>query len=161
MIGQDELKALLSYSPETGVFTWIAEKRSGLPKSRIAGTLRPKGYVTICVAGKVYSAHRLAWLYMTGAFPLDQIDHINGKKNDNSWRNLRDVSGSVNQQNRNTPMATNSARMLGAFRSGKLFCSKIRIDGEQKYLGTFKTAEAAHQAYLRAKAQYHEGYAPC
>jgi type II secretory pathway component PulK len=98
---------------------------------------------------------------MTGAAPSGQIDHINKIKDDNRWSNLRDVSGSVNQQNRNRAMVTNSTQLLGAFKHGAKFCAKIHIDNKQVYLGSFATAEDAHLAYMTAKALCHEGYVPC
>jgi HNH endonuclease len=154
----EEFRRLLRYDPETGEFMWIVERRSGVPAHKRAGSIHKKGYVHIVVNGRSHRAHRLAWLYMTGAWPREQIDHRNGVRSDNRWDNLRDATQSVNQQNRTRAMRTNGTGLLGAFRNGDLFCSKIRIDGKQRYLGTFRTAEAAHQVYMAAKRQLHEGF---
>ncbi len=153
-----ELRKLLHYDPESGLFTWIAEKRSGVPKHRIAGCVHSKGYVHIVVMRKLYKAHRLAWLYMTGEWPKDQIDHINMIRSDNRYSNLREATGSINQQNKQHAMATSSTGLLGAFKHGKKFCARIRVDGMQRYLGQFNSPELAHAAYMRAKRIYHEGY---
>lgn len=50
---------------------------------------------------KKYSflAHRLVWLYMTGKWPENQIDHDNGDATDNRWVNLDDVTRSKNGMN--------------------------------------------------------------
>ena len=65
MISQDELKALLEYDPETGVFKY--RKRSGTRSAGAVAGSKSKsiGYVLIGVGGKQRVAHRLAWLYMT------------------------------------------------------------------------------------------------
>jgi len=157
----DELRALLHYDPDTGMFTWIGKRRSGVPAHRIAGSVHKKGYINIVVMGKSYRAHRLAWFYMRGEWPKDQIDHINMIRADNRWSNLREATGSINQQNKRRAMVTNSTRLLGAFRNGKYFSAKIHVGGKQRYLGNFKTPEGAHAAYLRAKLEHHKGYVPC
>jgi hypothetical protein len=66
----------------------------------VAGCLQHNGYRHIGVLGKVYSAHRLAFLYMTGKFPLDEVDHKNHERSDNRWSNLREVTRLENSRNR-------------------------------------------------------------
>ena len=80
MITQSELKNILHYNQDTGVFTWIKN-------SIVAGTVEKKGYIAIKINRKSYKAHRLAWLYIYGNFPKEQIDHLNGIKNDNCINN--------------------------------------------------------------------------
>lgn len=127
----------------------------------IAGTRTRKGYIRIHFSGKLYAAHRLAWFYVHGDWPRQQIDHINGNRADNRIANLRDVSARVNSQNRKRANANNSNGLLGVSkRSGgrRGFAAQIRNpDGTMNYLGRFDTAEAAHVAYLTAKASLHEG----
>jgi len=57
------------------------------------------GYLVTDVLGVRMPLHRLAWLYMTGEMPNDEIDHINGIRDDNSWANIRSVSGKENSKN--------------------------------------------------------------
>lgn len=92
---QMELKALYNYNPETGVFT-------GLEDGRIIGKLqRPANrYLIAYFNGRSQLLHRLAFLYMTGAFPDHCVDHINGIGTDNRWENLRSVTMRINQQNK-------------------------------------------------------------
>jgi hypothetical protein len=87
---QDRLRELLDYDPDTGIFTWMVNRRGGKAAvGVVAGSRNTDNYVSITVDGEEYLAHRLAFLYMTGAFPPKQVDHINTAKSDNRWCNLR------------------------------------------------------------------------
>lgn len=142
---QERLKQVVSYDPATGLFSRDAK----------AGE---SGYVRLSIDGSDYLAHRLAWLYMTGSWPKGQIDHKNGTRSDNRWDNLRDVTTRVNSQNQRKPMNTNvNTGLLGSYRNGDRFMSKIKVNGRIVYLGTFDTPEQAHEIYVAAKRQLHEG----
>ena len=99
-ITQEYLKSILSYDPETGLFTWLVQKGARALVGSIAGTIRNNGYLKINIDKQLYYAHRLAHLYMTGEWPKNHIDHINGIKNDNHWCNLREATYSQNNKNR-------------------------------------------------------------
>ena len=90
-----ELRSLLSYDPETGVFTRLTGKHSGKP----AGCLSKKGAVQVYVRGRIYLAHRLAWLYVTGEWPKNQIDHKDRNPANNVLDNLREATHAQNSQN--------------------------------------------------------------
>lgn len=98
-MNEKKLKDELTYNENTGEFKWNSSK-SGIKKSRIAGYTDAQGYVIIEHNKKQYKAHRLAWLYVHGEWPEHQIDHINGKRDDNRIENLRDVSQAHNTKNR-------------------------------------------------------------
>jgi hypothetical protein len=123
-----------------------------------AGTLHPAGYRKISVLNHTFSAHRLVWLYVYGEWPTGEIDHINGVKHDNRLANLRDVSISVNRQNRRRATPGSASGVLGIAQtsSGK-WSASIRYDGRRSYLGSFVSQQEAHQAYLAAKRQHHPG----
>ena len=112
------IKELLDYDKSTGEFTWIC-KRRGASKKKLAGTKTKIGYTMIMIDGKYYLAHRLAWLYVYGEMPKLSIDHINGKKDDNRIKNLREVTILENQHNFTKPNKNNKANLLGAFYSEK------------------------------------------
>lgn len=96
---QDQLQQQLHYNPDTGVFTRLVRASNMLPGT-VAGTVHARdGYVVIRVLGAKYAAHRLAWLYMTGKWPSQEIDHINRDRADNRISNLRDVTHMVNMSN--------------------------------------------------------------
>lgn len=88
MLTQARLKELFHYDKETGAFTHIKARR-GVRVGKILGCLANNGYLVIRADGKLYLAHRLAWMYVHGAFPPDQLDHINRMRTDNRLCNLR------------------------------------------------------------------------
>lgn len=82
---QEYLKSRVNYNPYTGVFTWISRiKYSNIKIGSSIGSIDSHGYLATTICNKFYRLHRLAWLYMTGNFPENEIDHINGIKTDNS-----------------------------------------------------------------------------
>jgi hypothetical protein len=156
-ITQSQLKAALHYDPDTGVFTRLTGKGS---KSNVVGTV-PKGerhaYLKIGIGRKIYQAHRLAWLYMTGACPEGFIDHINGNKLDNRFSNLRVATASQNKQNTRKARRDSKSGLLGASwhsRTNK-WRAAIQIDGKKKHLGYFDTPEQAHLVFIEYKRRYH------
>lgn len=155
MLTQQELKSLLHYDPDTGVFRWRTAARHGqMPPWSEAGAIHKLGYVIVGVAGRKYRAHHLAWLYMTGQWPGRFIDHRNGVKSDNCWANLREASRKQNAEN--VPLRTdNTTGFRGVtFESNKgLYRARIRHNGRLIGLGRFKTAEQAAEAARAARAQ--------
>jgi len=97
---QEELKRLLHYEPETGIFKWIANAgaRGRGRAGDVAGT-KEQGYIRIRIAKKNHRAHRLAFLYMNGNFPKDAVDHIDGNRSNNKWTNLREATVFDNNRN--------------------------------------------------------------
>ncbi|MBE8590727.1 HNH endonuclease [Pseudomonas sp. MAFF 301449] len=88
----ERLKQVIEYNEQTGEFKRVSD---GTP----AGSVNCDGRLWIRVDGKRYLAHRLAWLYVTGAWPADQIDHRDTDKSNNAWANLRECSYSQNKMN--------------------------------------------------------------
>jgi hypothetical protein len=155
----ERLHELMQYDSLTGSFVWVKtpSKFGHVSPGQIAGTPNGNGYIRVWIDGVLYHAHRLAWLFVTGAWPEGVIDHINGSKSDNRFANLRDVSHSVNLQNRKGAQKNNKAGLLGAYKKRGKFVSGIQVDGSNLSLGVFESAEAAHAVYLNAKRRLHEG----
>lgn len=148
------LRELLDYNADTGIFT---SRRLCRP---VGYLVPPKNYQRIVVDGQQWLAHRLAWLYVHGEWPADQIDHINGVRTDNRIANLRVVSARANMQNIRAPKANNrSSGLLGATWSARAqkWHAQINLDNKNINLGNYATAQEAHAAYLAAKRRLHEG----
>ena len=153
---QNDLKEYLSYESETGIFTWIKSYRNQHIGKKV-GSYDKDGYLQIKFKQKLYRAHRLAWLYVCGKFPSTQLDHINGIRDDNSIKNLREVTYAENSQNQRISHKDSTFGMLGIDfnKSKKRFRARIQINGRRITLGGFGTAEEAYSAYIEAKRQYH------
>jgi len=157
---QDRLKELLDYNPETGVFTRKVTVSAKAKAGDIAGCPNWNGYLRIRVDGKDYSAHRLAFLYMTGSLPPANVDHTNHVRNDNRWINLR--TATTKQNNRSTSSHKGaSSKYLGVSRckrEGK-WRAQIKVDGKVKTLGYFLDEADAATAYNFAAHQHHGEFA--
>jgi len=157
---QEELKEMFHYNPETGDFTRLVVCGSYKPGT-IAGTVAKYGYKQIRINGTIYFSHRLAWLYMTGEWPAECIDHINGISGDNRIDNLRACTTSQNNMNR-AMNKSNRSGFKGVYKpSGRnYYVAQIKINGEQVPMpGSYATAEEASVAYeAKAKELFGEFY---
>lgn len=155
LLPQEKLKSLLHYDHATGVFTQL-KARKGVRVGEAAGTVGNKGYIAIELDGKKYYAHRLAWLYVKGIFPSDQIDHINRIKTDNRIGNLRLANNAENHQNMPKPR-NNTSGYLGVFwrKDRQKWIAQIKINDQQLYLGIFSDLTEAIAARKSAEIKYH------
>ena len=174
------LRQLLRYEPETGKLFWkeraahwfkesdtvSIETRCRIWNTRYAGNRAftrsgDNGYHRGQVFKKDTYAHRVAWTIHHGAWPENDIDHINGVRTDNRISNLRDVTRSVNLQNQRV-----NARSTSGF-TGVSWCkrrsiwrSRIFVGGKEVTLGTFAKIEDAVMARAQADKKYgfHENH---
>ena len=96
-------------------------------------------------------AHRLAWLYVHGAWPEKQLDHINRDKDDNRINNLREVDNKQNQENVGLWSHNTSGYRGVSVRRNGTFQADIKLDGKTVCLGVFKTVEDAAIARMKAE----------
>ena len=137
------LKEYVSYNPTNGKFICI--KTSGSRKiGKTAGCKTTNGYLVFQIKGTLYLAHRLAWLYMTGKWPDNHIDHINFKKDDNSWKNLRGVNQTENNQHLQIKK-TNKSGTTGVWKpkNYKKWLAEIIHNKKRHYLGSFNLKKDA------------------
>jgi hypothetical protein len=141
MLTQKRLKELFNYNPETGLFTRLVD-RGNTKSGDIAGTTGKQGYTYISVDYKVYSAHRLAFLYMTGKIP-NQVDHQDHIKNNNTWINLSPSNPELNAKNMFLP-SHNTSGVIGTYWSNRRKCWYAEVnypdlkDGASNVNGTSK-----------------------
>lgn len=155
LISLERLKEVLLYDPDTGVFTWKVSTALRVKAGDTAGCMKSGGYVQFNVDRRQYRAHRLAWFYMTGEWPQQDMDHINGIRHDNRFANLRPSTRSQNQHNQRAPRSNNKSGFLGVYRSNNRFRALINVEGKKIHLGYFDDPESAHDAYLEAKRKHH------
>lgn len=153
-----EVRELLDYEPDTGIFTWkVSRGRS--PVGAPAGTKHSRGYVVIKINKKDYLAHKLVWLIHTGKMPTSEIDHINGITSDNRFSNLRDVSHRENLRNTSLHRSNKSGCCGVRFLAARgHWIAEITNFNSAIYLGSFKSMDEAKQARKTAEALL--GYHP-
>lgn len=100
-VSADDVRSLLNYDPDTGIFTWRIRPnpRGGIQPGDVLKSSHGEGYKRVSIRNRLYYAHRVAFLYMTGRWPVALIDHINGNRSDNRWANLREAEAYQNSQN--------------------------------------------------------------
>ena len=147
MITREEVVRVLHYDECTGIFTWKISHANNVKAGRETGcvnvSVSGKAYRVIRINGRSYKAHRLAWLILTGNFPDDQIDHIDGNGLNNRSVNLRAVSRAENCKNVRKH-ARNTSGVTGVYwdKAGSKWYASIKINGKQKRLGYFDFDEA-------------------
>lgn len=140
----DAVLSLINYNVETGIFTRV----NGSP----CGTKTTKGYIHIRLLGRKRLAHRLAWFYVHGEWPEDEIDHINGIKDDNRICNLRKATRGQNEWNK--PISKSNKSGLKGIRWVEKR-GKWRADCGRRTVGYFKTKEGAELALNEYRVSHH------
>lgn len=144
---QRELKRILNYNPDTGIFIWS----TGKP----AGGLLNTGYRVITINYNVYLAHHLVYLYMTGELPVNVIDHINRNPSDNRWNNLRQISQKGNAINtgvrKNSTTGVTGVNFDSFTGSYKVI---ISVNGKEKNIGRYISFENAVRARYYCERNY-------
>lgn len=148
MITQARLKELLRYSPRTGVFVWIAKssRNSHVVIGAEAGVPVGENYGRIMIDGERYYTHVLAWFYVTGIWPEDEIDHKDRTRTNNRWRNLRPATRKQNSENREVE-GVDWMKSLGKWRA------RVLHHGKSHYLGVFASIKQARAARRKAARQ--------
>jgi hypothetical protein len=160
----ERLKEILIYDQDTGEFSWRTRRGSRAPQGGVAGAVSQSSdklsYVQIQIDGRLYKAHRLAWLYVHGVWPEEMVDHINGDGLNNTIANLRLANRSENMRNTGVRRDNIVGRKgVTWHRRLKKWRADITINGKQIYLGSFNTTDLAHAAYCSAAARLHGDFA--
>lgn len=158
-LSHDRLLAVLWFDAETGTFTW---KQRLSHKGRVgaqAGSRSERGYLRISIDGERLLAHRLAWFYAHGKWPIEQLDHVNSNPADNRITNLREASHTQNIQHRKRLKSQSGLKGAHLVRASGRWRAAIDCDGKKHTLGTFATAEEAHAVYCAAAKRLHGEFA--
>lgn len=159
MISADQVDEMLEFDTATGEIWWRIRPNGRVPPRSKAGRANKQGYSVIQIKGKKYKAHRLIWLHAHREWPSGQIDHINGRRDDNRIENLREVDCSHNM--RNTQLRSNNKTGVhGVYwnKASKKWQAQIRVQGKANHLGLFENFEDAVRA--RAAANKRHGFHP-
>lgn len=151
---QKELKRRFHYDPDTGAFTRLVTVCPRGKAGDTVGTLN-YGYLFTKINYRRYRLHRLAFLYMNGAFPPDQTDHINHIRTDNRWGNLRHATNQDNGKNQKMH-STNTSGHVGIhwFKPTKKWQSRIYVNKKHIHLGYFIDINDAIAIRKEAEIKY-------
>lgn len=151
------VRKIYDYNPDTGAFIFRVQ-RGPMRVGQQAGSVTADGYVKLRLGGKYQYAHRLAFLWMTGEWPEDDVDHRDTDRTNNAWYNLR-VAGSVVNNRNKSPMKNNTSGHVGvSWDSARgLWEASIGVEGKKVYLGRHAFYQDAVTARLKAEIKY--GYA--
>lgn len=149
------LRELLSYDPETGVLRWRVKIARSTVIGSVAGTTIAGGYCLIRMLGKqAFYAHRLAYLYMVGEWPPEQIDHIDRDPSNNRWNNLRISNQTQNMGNARKPdHNTSGIKGVSFDKRRQKWRAYIVVARKQRALGYFEHKHDAATAYARAATE--------
>lgn len=167
------LRKLLRYEPDTGKLFWLPRDREFFKSdgsfrswnsqfaNRVAFTAIDRdGYNRGAVLQRAYYAHRVIWAMQAGAWPKEQIDHVDQNKLNNKWCNLREASISQNGANK-ASKPNSSSRYLGVSwnKQTKKWLAQIVKNGERVRLGLFVNEKDAAIAYDRMAILKHGEFA--
>jgi len=161
MLTQERLKKLLYYDPETGVWTRLI---SLSPNTKVGEKLycsEKSDYLHIQIDGKIYKSSRLAFFYMTGSFPINDIDHKNRNTKDDKWCNLREATTSQNCMNRGL-RKDNSSGVTGVswVEKSQKWRVRVTLNGKSFHLGCYEKFSEAVKVRKMAELEYFDNFAP-
>lgn len=151
MVTLERLMEIVSYDPETGIFTYL-QSRGPRSKGSAMGHIAEDGYIVTRIDGRKYPVHRLAWMYVHGMYPSMMIDHIDGNRSNNRIANLRLATSSDNQKN-SKRRSTNKSGCTGVYwnKERKSWMAYIKSHGKLMKLGYFEDIDAAIAARKSAE----------
>lgn len=160
-ITPEMVRELLDYDSDTGVLTWRVDRGhfpcAGMP----AGGRSSHGRINVKLDGRLIAAHRIIWAHVTGAWPIDEIDHRDGNPGNNRFANLREATRPQNCQNTRFVRRNSSSGHKGV--SYRKECGKwrarIAVNGKHIVLGVFASKDEAIAAYCAASAELHGEFA--
>jgi hypothetical protein len=152
----ERLREVLSYDPLSGIFRWLISTGPRAKVGAIAGNIDDAGYRTISINSVPYKANRLAWLFMTGNWPVNDVDHEDTDRANNIFTNLREATRSQNCANKR-PMGRLGVK--GVTLNHGRYQAQIKVKGKNFHLGYFDKIEDAAAAYIIAAKRHFGAFA--
>ena len=152
------LREFFDYNPETGILKWKwrdvrhfeLERYSRTWNKQFAykdvGWINANGYLATRIQGPSFLVQRVIWKLVTGDEPPELIDHIDGNKTNNRWKNFREANSKQSAHNQGI-RSSNTSGYRGVLNRNNRFMARVMIDGKFKSIGTFSTGEEASAAY--------------
>ncbi|UUG68203.1 HNH homing endonuclease [Salmonella phage vB_SalM_SPJ41] len=158
MLTQQTLKEHLHYDPETGVFTWLVDRKGKAKAGSVAGFKHHSSYIYIKLFGKRYAAHRLAFLYMKGYLPKF-VDHKNCIRYDNWFDNLRECSRSDNNCNA-VKRRDNKSGVKGVYyhKQRGRWAAQVKHNKVCYHLGLFDSVAEAEEVVKKKREELHREF---
>lgn len=153
LLSHGRLTQALSYDSATGVFRWKEVRRG--PVGRVAGHLNTNGHRQIKLDGLYWIAHRIAWFYVHGVWPENEIDHKDLNKDNNAIENLREATHVENCNNRKASPKTNKSGYKGVSLQHGRWHAQIKRKGKCYHLGLYDDPAEAHAVYVAASQKFH------
>lgn len=156
-ITQDYVKSLFDYDKESGDLFWKISPSKNVKIGTKAGCLRKKdNYISVGINKRLYFAHVIIWLWMTGEFNKFQIDHKDGKSN--KWINLRKSDSNTNAYNQKIAK-NNTSGAKGIDWHNESWRVRIQYEGKRILIGYYDILNDAIKAYNKAALKYHGEFA--
>ena len=154
------LREILKYDSEDGVFTWNVTLSRRACAGNEAGSISKNGYRYIAIDGHKHLAHRLAWFYVHGVWPADQIDHIDCVRSNNALANLREANMSNNGAN-GLLRSTNTSGYKGVSWDARKrkWVAGVKKNYKRHVLGLFDDPYEAHLVYIAGANRLHGEFA--
>lgn len=146
-------RSFSDFGRDADCLTWNAKNagnRTGCPKGN--------GYLVVRFQGKNIHAHRLVYLLTYGEDPSPlSIDHKNGLRSDNRPFNLRVVTTSLNNRNRNFLSPRNTSGFRGVYwhSAANKWAASVTTNYMKEHIGLFDNINDAAKAAETLRKKRH------
>lgn len=155
------IRELLDYDRETGIFRWKTKRRGNRSGQQAGHFNKESGYWFVRVDDTLIRSHRLAWAWVRGYWPEEEIDHKDRNRGNCRFANLRKAARVQNAANMSMhPKNTTGVAGVSLTTSRKRFRAEIHISSKRIHLGYFDSLDAAGEARKQASIKYRGKFAP-
>jgi hypothetical protein len=120
--------------------------------SAITNKLNSDGYMLLELKGKYFKVHRVIFYLVNGWMP-EEVDHIDGDRNNNHPDNLRAATHQQNSYNSRTHRGCSGVK--GVSKAYGKWRARLCVNGKRISLGLFDSLELAELVVSEARDKYH------